>query len=160
VPPEEARYAALRKFGNITRAREETREVWSSTWLEQLLQDIRFGVRTLRKNPGFTILAVLTIALGIGANTAMFSVMQGVVLAPLRFFEPDRLVTVWENNPRFPRVWVSYLNFLDRQRMARSFKQINAGRSGHTIVGVAPVWVSFRRRPRCLYRWDKKIHCS
>jgi predicted permease len=126
MPPDEARYAALRKFGNVTRAKEETREVWSSTWLEQLLQDVRFGARTLGKNPGFTILAVLTVALGIGANTAMFSVMQGVVLAPLRFFEPDRLVTVWESNPRFPRVWVSYLNFLDRQRMARSFEQMAA----------------------------------
>jgi predicted permease len=126
MPPEEARYAALRKFGNVTRAREETRAVWSSIWLEQFLQDIRFGARTLGKNPGFTILATLTVALGIGANTAMVSVMQGVVLAPLRFFEPDRLVTVWESNPRFPRVWVSYLNFLDRQRLARSFEQMAA----------------------------------
>ncbi len=126
MPAEEARYAALRKFGNVTRAKEETREVWSSIWLEQFLQDIRFGARTLGKNPGFTILAVLTVALGIGANTAMFSVMQGVLLAPLRFFQPDRLVTVWESNPRFPRVWVSYLNFLDRQRLTRSFEQMAA----------------------------------
>ena len=126
MPPEEARYAALRKFGNVTRAKEETREVWSFIWLEQLLQDVRFGARMLGRNPGFTILAVLTVALGIGANTAMFSVMDGVVLAPLRFFQPNRLVAVWENNPRFPRVWVSYPNFLDRQRMAGSFEQMAA----------------------------------
>jgi predicted permease len=139
MPPEEARYAALRKFGNVTRAKEETREVWSSTWLEQLLQDIRFGVRTLGKNPGFTILAVLTVALGIGANTAMFSVMQGVVLAPLRSFEPDRLVTIWESNPRFPRVWVSYPNFLDRQRLARSFEQMAALTwQGYDLTSLGP----------------------
>jgi predicted permease len=139
MPPEEARYAALRKFGNATRAREETWAVWSSVWLEQFLQDIRFGARTLRKNPGFTILATLTVALGIGANTAMFSVMQGVVLAPLRFFEPDRLVTIWESNPRFPRVWVSYLNFLDRQRLARSFEQMAALTwQGYDLTSLGP----------------------
>jgi predicted permease len=126
MPPEEARYAALRKFGSVTRAKEQTREVWSFTWLEHLLQDVRFGARTLRKNRGFTILAVFTVALGIGANTAMFSVMENVVLAPLRFFQPDRLVAVWESNPRFPRVWISYPNFLDRQRIARSFEQMAA----------------------------------
>ena len=96
MPPEEARYAALRKFGSVTRVKEQTREVWSFMWLEHLLRDVRFGIRTLRKNRGFTILSVFTVALGIGANTAMFSVMENVVLAPLRFFQPDRLVTVWE----------------------------------------------------------------
>jgi predicted permease len=123
---EEARYAAMRKFGNVTRIKEETREVWSVVWIEQLFDDIRFGLRTLRKNPGFTAIVVLTLALGIGANTVMFSVVEGVVLAPLRYFQPDRLVMVWENNPRFPRVWVSYPNFLDWQRTIRSFEQMAA----------------------------------
>src|SRR5580704_7411121 len=89
-----------------------------------LMQDLRFGLRMLRKSRGFTAIAVLTLALGIGANTAMFSVMQGVVLAPLRYVNPDRLVMVWENNPRFPRTWVSYPNFRDWPRSARSLQQM------------------------------------
>jgi predicted permease len=96
--------------------------------VETLLQDIRYGLRMLRKSPGFTAVAVMTLALGIGANTAIFSVVEGVVLAPLRYFEPDRLVTVWENNPRFSRVWDSYPNFQDWQRSARSFQQMAAFR--------------------------------
>src|SRR6266478_1200742 len=94
MAPDEARFAAMRKFGNVTRIKEDTREVWSFVWVEQLLEDMRFGLRMLHKNPGFTAVAVLTLALGIGANTAMFSVVQGAVLAPLRYFQPDRLVMV------------------------------------------------------------------
>ena len=93
-----------------------------------LIQDLRFGLRMLCKSPGFTAVAVLTLALGIGANTAMFSVMQGIVLAPLQYVSSDRLVMVWENNPRFPRTWVSYPNFRDWQRSARSFQQMAAFR--------------------------------
>jgi len=93
-----------------------------------LIQDLRFGLRMLRKSPGFTAVAVFTLALGIGANTAMFSLMQGVVLAPLQYVNADRLVMVWENNPRFPRTWVSYPNFRDWQRSARSFQQMAAFR--------------------------------
>jgi hypothetical protein len=83
-----------------------------------LIQDVRYALRQLRRNPGFTVVAVLTLGLGIGANTGIFTVVEGVVLAPLRYREPDRLVMVWENNPRFPRVWNSYPNFQDWQRIA------------------------------------------
>jgi predicted permease len=89
-------------------------------------QDLRYALRQLRKSPGFTAVAVFTLALGIGANTAIFSVVEGVVLAPLHYREPDRLVMVWENNPRFPRVWDSYPNFQDWQRNAGSFQQMAA----------------------------------
>jgi predicted permease len=126
MSPEAARHAAVRKFGNVMRIQEDARAVWTTVWFEQLLEDIRFGLRVLRKHPGFTVVAVLTLALGIGANSAMYSVAQGVVFAPLHYFQPDRLVMVWENNPRFPRVFVSYPNFLDWQHTSRSFQQMAA----------------------------------
>src|SRR5580693_1156024 len=93
-----------------------------------LFPDIRYALRQFRRNPGFTLVVVLTLALGIGANTGIFSVVEGVLLAPLRYFEPARLVMVWENNPRFPRVWNSYPNFQDWQHSAQSFEQMAAFR--------------------------------
>ena len=126
LSPEEARYAALRKFGNVTRVTEETRAVWSSIWIEQLLQDVSYGVRAQRKNPGFAIVIVLTLALGIGANTAIFSVVRGVVLAPLPYPEPNRLVMVWESRPNVKTLSTSYPDFMDWQRNARSFEQMAA----------------------------------
>jgi predicted permease len=93
-----------------------------------LMHDLRYALRQLRRNPGFTVVAVLTLALGIGVNTGIFSVVEGVLLAPLHYFQPDRLVMLWENNPRFPRVWNSYPNFQDWQRSAHSFEQMAAFR--------------------------------
>jgi predicted permease len=96
--------------------------------VETLIQDLRYGLRMLARAPGFTAIAVLTLALGIGANTAIFSVVEGVVLAPLPYNQPDRLVLVMESNPRFAHVWTSYPNFRDWQRTARSFEQMAAFR--------------------------------
>jgi len=138
MAPEEARYAALRKFGNVTRFKEDTREVWSFVWLEQLWQDVRYGLRTLRKSPGFTTVAVLTLALGIGANTAMFSVVEGIMLAPLPFRQPDRLVMIWEWNQHLKEIKEpSYPNFLDWQRTAGSFEEM-AGYKWHSYGLTSP----------------------
>jgi predicted permease len=96
--------------------------------METLLQDLRYGVRTLVKNLSFTAVAVLTLALGIGANTALFSVINGVLLSPLSFPEPERLVTLHENKPNFEGGSVSYPNFRDWQRNNHTFSALAVGR--------------------------------
>jgi len=122
MPPEEARYAALRKFGNVARVKEDTREVWSTLWFERLRQDMRYGLRTLRKSPGFTAVAILTLALGIGANTTIFSVVNATLLRPLPFPQPDRLVLIWETSGKGHDNWnaVSAPNFWDFERQSKS----------------------------------------
>ena len=136
---EEAQMAARRAFGNVTQAQERFYE--SGRWLrrDHLAQDVRFGLRMLRKNPAFTAIAVLTLALGIAANTAIFSVVEGVLLAPLPYSQPDRLVAIWESNPHFSHVWISYPNFRDWRRNAHSFQQMAAFTSvGSNLTSPGP----------------------
>jgi len=97
LSPEEARYAAQRAFGNPTLIREQTRAVWSWTMLENLLRDLRISVRTLLRSPGFSIIAVLVMALCIGAATSLFTVVRSVLLRPLPFRDPGQLVMVYEH---------------------------------------------------------------
>jgi macrolide transport system ATP-binding/permease protein len=98
MTPEEARHAALLIFGNGTTAKEDAWEVWGWAWLEQMVQDVRYGLRQLRKTPGFTATAVLTLALGIGANTAIFTLVHAVILNHLPVADPHTLVRLGDNN--------------------------------------------------------------
>jgi len=100
MSPEDARYAAMRKFGNITQFKEETREVWSFLRLEQLLQDIRFAARMLRRSPSFAAVVILTLTIGIGANIAVFSVADAVLLRPFPYPQSDRLVVLHHRDQR------------------------------------------------------------
>ena len=97
--------------------------------MNTFLQDLKYALRTLRKSPGFAAIAVLTLALGIGANTALFSVVNGVLLSPLPYPEPDRIATLYSKTPQFEESSISYPNFLDWQRQNNSFAAIAAWRS-------------------------------
>jgi putative ABC transport system permease protein len=123
---EEARYAALRAFGNPALLREQARAAWSWTWLELLWRDVRFGVRTLKRSPGFAAIAVLVMALGIGANVALFTVVRSVLLKPLPFSEPDRLVALYEHSAddQFPYMVVAGGVFAEWKKQNRSFSDL------------------------------------
>jgi predicted permease len=124
----EAHYRAQRLFGNQLLLKERTRDVDIIGWMETLGQDLRYGVRMLAKNPGFTTVAVLTLALGIGANTAIFSVVNGVLLNPLPYRQPDQLVALYTSSAEGDRGTSSYPNFLDWVSDNRSFSALAAYR--------------------------------
>ncbi len=110
LSPEEARYAARRAFGNPTLIREHTRAVWNWNLLENLLRDLRIGIRTLFRSPGFSMIAILVMALCIGAATSLFTVVRSVLLRPLPFRDPTRLVMIYEHF-RDPRMNAQGFNF-------------------------------------------------
>jgi predicted permease len=123
MAPDEAYYAAERRFGNAMLLKEVSREMWTGIWFEHLIQDLRYGLRQVRRSPGFTLVAVITLALGIGATTAIFSVVNGVLLRPLPYAQPDGLVSVQEAGGRIGNP-ASYLDFFDWQTQNRVFSEM------------------------------------
>jgi putative ABC transport system permease protein len=126
LPPDEARRAARRSFGGIEQVKEAHRDRRSFRWIETLVTDVRYGLAALRRAPGFTAVVVGVLALGIGANVAMFSVVDAVLFKPLPFPEPDRMVSVWEA----PRPGIvnatSAPDFFDWRRLSTAFEALSA----------------------------------
>src|SRR3954453_17866254 len=122
MTPEAARAAALRKFGNTTRVVEDTWAVWHAAWVDRLLQDGRYALRVLRRNPGFAAVAILTLALGIGMNTAVFTVVNAVLLKPLPYPNADRLVWLAEGDGTFEAVRAP--NYFDWKARSHSFEKM------------------------------------
>jgi hypothetical protein len=168
MSPQQARRDAFLKLGGLEQTKESVRERRNLPWLELLLNDLQFAVRMLRKNPGFTAIAILTMALGIGANTAIFSVIDSVLLGALPYGNAKDLVLVWESSPQLnkQRNVVSPPDFLDWQRQNDVFSamsaiaDVRANLAGHgdpeqivvqyvsvnffSVLGVAPLLGGFR----------------
>lgn len=150
---DEARFAALRSFGNPALLRDRTRATWSWSVLEGWLRDLRYGVRTLRRTPGFTVIAVLVMALGIGANVALFTVVRCVILRPLPYLAPERLIALSEHlSDRFPSTNLAPGVFEEWQKQQRSLTGLamygeaefnlapSPGQPPEKLMGIACGW--------------------
>ena len=147
MPHDEAVHAARRAFGNVTLIEQRSREVWMWPLIESICADIKFALRQLRQSPGFTVVAILTLALGIGANTAVFSVVDAVMLRPLPFAQPQRLIDVQSVNSHDPVPIsdnVSYPNFFDWRAQNHTLEHlVSYHDNSYTLTGVdRPVHVS------------------
>ena len=147
VDPNTARELAIRRLGDIASlkrtmtslGRKRDREMRVLRWLEELRDDVTFACRQLRNSPGFTAVAMITLALGIGANSAIFALVDATLLRPLPFREPDRLVSIWETNAKTARGYGAPLNMLDWNARNRTFEKISGfipGVGGMVMAGV------------------------
>jgi predicted permease len=137
MTPEQARRNALVKLGGVEQTRQAHREQRGLPSIESIARDVVFAIRVLRKSPGFTVIAILTLALGIGANTAMFSVVNGVLLNPLPYPHPEELVTVHESKENFAEGSISYPNFRDWQRENKTLAALAVVRNtGYNVTGL------------------------
>jgi len=133
MSPAEANRIAHVRLGGITQLQETNRELKGLPMLETLVQDIRYAFRMLRKNPGFMAIAVLTLAFGIGANSAIFTAVDTLALRPLPYRNPERLVTIGSREAHHPEAqeWISAPTLFDLQDGAQSFS---------AVAGISPVW--------------------
>ncbi|MFI5232380.1 MAG: ADOP family duplicated permease [Gemmatimonadales bacterium] len=135
--PVDALRSAEKDFGNLVTVREVTTDMWSGETMHQIMQDFRHAIRSLARVPGFTAIAILTLALGIGANTAIFSVINGVILRPLPYPKPDQLVYINSQFPQlgFSQFWMDAAEFLEFRERNKSFQHVGAYSTGAVNVG-------------------------
>ena len=153
MSPEDARYAAVRKFGNVAVAMEDTRHVWIPLWFERLRQDAHYGIRMLRRNPGFTLTVVLTLALGIGVNTAIFSLFN-VFLQPVAVKDPGSIVNVdWGGSEQR---WLSFHEYMDLRLGVQSLSAVIA-RADRTVLLAAQTAVEAPERVTAAFVSDNYL---
>jgi len=134
LAPDEARYAAQRRFGNLASIQEQAREAHGWGWLERFLKDLQFAARQLVRSPGFSLLAIVTLGLGIGANTSMFSLVNGIMLKPLPYTELERLSAVYRATPQNSEGGLAPADFLTLQKARESYGDIAAYRFGRVSL--------------------------
>ena len=149
LPAREARYSAHRAFGNAALVKEDVRVAWGWMRLEQLARDVRYGLRQVRRNPGFSAIAIATLALGIGVNTAMFSVVDAVLIRPLPYVEAGRLVMIWDEMSHigFPKANSTPAEWYEWRRQNTVFTDIAATQPGQATLSSdgEPVQVPARK---------------
>jgi predicted permease len=139
VPPAEARRRALAAFGGVQRYKEEGHEARGGAWLEDLSRDLRYSLRSLRRSPGYTAVVILTLALGIAANTSIFSVANGILFKPLPYRDPSRLMVIWDGLDWIgvPEAWITGPEVVRLRREAKTFEGFSVLRSGSATIGAS-----------------------